>query len=93
MNCAIAFPEPKPAFWNPAGDEFAYGRAARTFLPKDQGGDADRFNPAGRDSIDAYIRSQLPPAERVVPADLLRNQDVLADVKDRIEERVKVAST
>jgi hypothetical protein len=82
------FPDPKPAFWNPAGDQFAYSRTARTFLPKDQGGDADRFDPDNRLYYD-YIRSQLPPAERVLPADLLRNKDVIADIKDRIEERVK----
>jgi hypothetical protein len=84
------FPDPKPTFWNPAGDQFAYGRVARTFLPKDQGGDADRYDPGNRRYYDLYIRSQLPPAERVVPADLLRNQAVIADIKERIEERVKV---
>ena len=43
-----AFAEAKPAFWNPPGDNFAYGRAARAFLPIEQGGEADRFNPAGQ---------------------------------------------
>ena len=84
------FPEPRPAFWNPANDQFAYGRVARTILPKDQGGDADRSGPDHPRYYDSYIRSQLPPVDRVVPADLLRNQDVIADIKERIEERVKV---
>ncbi len=85
------FPYPKPSFWNPPNDQFAYGRVGRTFLPKDQGGEADRYDPARRMLFDLYIRSLLPPAERVVPADLLRNQAVLADIKERIEERVKAA--
>jgi hypothetical protein len=85
------FPDPKPSFWNPPDDRFAYGRAARTFLPIDQGGDADRSDPSGRALHDGYFRSLLPPAERVVPAELLRNEAVIADIKERIEERVKVA--
>ncbi|HEV3386321.1 MAG TPA: hypothetical protein VG097_15980, partial [Gemmata sp.] len=36
-----AFPEPKPTFWNPPDDRFAYGRVSRMFLPKDQGGADD----------------------------------------------------
>jgi hypothetical protein len=85
------FPDPQPSFWNPPDDRFAYGRAARTFLPVDQGGEADRSDPAGRALHDGYVRSQLPPAERVVPTELLRNETVIADIKERIEERVKVA--
>jgi len=85
------FPDPKPSFWNPLDDRFTYGRAARTFLPMDQGGESDRLDPAGRGLYDNYMRAQLPPAERVVPSDLLRNETVIADIKERIEERVKVA--
>lgn len=77
------FPDPKPAYWNPPEDRFAYGRAARTFLPADMGG-ADRADPRGGRLYDHYIRSQLPPAERVVPAELLRNPDLVENVKERI---------
>jgi hypothetical protein len=33
-----AFPGPKPTFWNPVNDRFAYGRVSRTFLPLELGG-------------------------------------------------------
>ena len=42
-----AFPDPKPAFWNPVDDLFAYGRAARSYLPLDLGG-SDLGPPGGR---------------------------------------------
>jgi hypothetical protein len=77
------FPDPKPAYWNPADDRFAHGRAARTFLPADMGG-ADRADPRAGRLYDHYLRSQLPPAERVVPAELLRNRDLVENVKERI---------
>jgi hypothetical protein len=85
------FPDPKPAYWNPPEDRFAYGRTSRVFLPMEQGGDADRYDPRGRLLHDLYFRSLLPPASRIVPADLLQNQTVIDDIKQRIEERVKVA--
>lgn len=53
-----AFPDPKPAFWNPPEEPFAYGRVARSFLPADAGGD-DRGPPRGR-IYDAYRADQLP---------------------------------
>ena len=31
------FADPKPVYWNPPDDRFAYGRAARMFLPVDMG--------------------------------------------------------
>lgn len=53
-----AFPDPKPAFWNPPTDPFAYGRVARSFLPTDQGG-GDAGPPGGR-LYDDYFRDQVP---------------------------------
>jgi hypothetical protein len=83
------FPDPKPTFWNPPGDRFAYGRVARAFMPTDQGGEADRYDPRGRMLHDNYIRLLMPSAERVLPADLLQNQAVVENIKPRIEEMVK----
>lgn len=53
-----AFGDWKPTYWNPVNDPFAYGRAARTFLPVELGG-ADR-DPAGSRLYDLYIREQIP---------------------------------
>ncbi len=58
-----SFPDPKPAFWNPPDDpqfpnSFAYGWAARAFLPNDLGG-TDRGEP-GRRLYDAYQADQIP---------------------------------
>jgi hypothetical protein len=85
------FGEPKLAYWNPAEDQYAYGRVARAFLPVEEGGEADRFDPKNKRLYAEYIRSQLPAAERVLPPDLLRNQAVIGDVKERIEQHVKGA--
>lgn len=60
-----AFPDPKPAFWNPPEEPFAYGRVARSLLPTDMGG-ADR-GPTGGRLYDLYLREQLPPAVFRVP--------------------------
>lgn len=52
------FPDPKPTFWNPPEDRFAYGRASRTFLPRELGGTDD-----GQGQIriyDFYIQVQIP---------------------------------
>ena len=76
-----AFPDPKPAFWNVPGDRFAYGRTARVFLPVDEGG-TDRAEPGSR-MFEMYLWSQLPPQNQFLPAELLRQPDVLADVNDR----------
>lgn len=63
-----AFPDPKPAFWNPPGEPFAYGRAARSYLPTDMGG-SDSGPPGGR-LYDASLREQVPAAAFAVPAGL-----------------------
>lgn len=60
-----AFPDPKPAFWNPPDEPavpgaLAYGRAARALLPFDAGG-TDRGPPGGR-LYDIFRREQLPTA-------------------------------
>lgn len=60
-----AFPDPKPTFWNPPEEALAYGRAARSLLPFDQGG-ADRGQP-GQRLYDAFRRDQLPAAVFRVP--------------------------
>jgi hypothetical protein len=74
-----AFPDPKPKFWNPPADRFAYGRAARTFLPVDDGG-AD----ATRQLYAANLVAQIPAASQVVSAELLKYPDLLADVGKRV---------
>ncbi|MCI0700069.1 MAG: hypothetical protein L0241_03165 [Planctomycetia bacterium] len=56
----FAFPDPKPKFWNPLDDPFAYGRTARSFLPLEEGG-SDR-SPTGARLFDAYTREQIPPS-------------------------------
>lgn len=53
-----AFPDPKPEFWNPPNDQFAYGRVSRTFLPRDLGG-ADESPTSDRLYI-RYLRDLLP---------------------------------
>jgi hypothetical protein len=63
-----AFPDPKPAYWNPPGDAFAYGRVSRAFLPVEEGG-IDRRAPGTR-SIDQYLRSQIPEGVAATPVEL-----------------------
>lgn len=82
------FPDPKPAFWNPPNDRFAYGRTARTFLPVDQGG-ADRAPPSAERLYESYYRSQLPSERELTPPELRqsefqRNADVIGDIQKRI---------
>jgi hypothetical protein len=67
-----AFPDPKPAFWNPPQDRFAYGRTARLFLPREMGG-MDESPPRAR-LYDRYIESQYP------------NEKVLSDQFDRFQK-------
>jgi hypothetical protein len=69
------FPDPKPAFWNPPQDPYAYGRVARSYLPADLGG-SDRAAPGGR-LYDESLRAQIPQSafevpERLKGADRLR---------------------
>lgn len=63
-----AFPDPKPAFWNPPGDPFAYGRAARSYVPFEMGG-ADRGAPGAR-LYEASLRDQIPATAFVLPKEL-----------------------
>jgi hypothetical protein len=84
------FPDPKPNFWNPLEDRFAYGRAARTFLPVDQGG-ADRTEDTFQRLYDHYIRLQIPSEQAFIPVELQRNKDVAGDIKVRITERAREA--
>jgi len=82
------FPDPKPAFWNPPNDRFAYGRAARTFLPVDQGG-ADREPPSPQRLYEVYYRTQLPSERELTPpelrqSELQKNKDVIGDIQKRL---------
>jgi len=80
------FPDPKPAFWNPPNDQFAYGRTARMFLPVDQGG----TDPAERGPsrlFEANMRAQVPPGVLQVP-------DKLWEIPEAVERlRLEVAGT
>jgi hypothetical protein len=93
-----AFPDPKPAFWNPPKDRFAYGRTARMFLPVEEGG-ADRTELGPNRLYESYFRDQLPVPQRVLPDDFLKalneaggrdeqrrleNEAFLQDVRERI---------
>jgi hypothetical protein len=53
-----AYPDPKPAFWNPPNEPLAYGRCARSFLPLDQGGTA--AGAAGSRLYDLALHDQIP---------------------------------
>jgi hypothetical protein len=65
-----AFPDPKPAFWNPPDDPFAYGRASRSYLPLEAGG-GDRTPASGGPRLyELSLREQIPASVFRVPADL-----------------------
>lgn len=61
-----AFADPKPAFWNPPNDRFAYGRASRGFLPAEEGG-ADRTEPKQLRLHSLYLQSLLPRKQLALP--------------------------
>jgi hypothetical protein len=74
-----AFPDPKPAFWNPPDDPFAYGRASRSYLPLELGG-GDRTPPSPGRLYESSMREQIPPSAFRVSEDLrdaFRVQDPL----------------
>jgi hypothetical protein len=61
-----AFPDPKPTYWNPADDNFAYGRVGRWYLPVDMGGaDTNPISPLRL--YEASLREQLPATAFAVP--------------------------
>jgi hypothetical protein len=74
-----AFGELKPSYWNPPADRFAYGRAARTFLPADQGG-ADASEPSGR-LFDLYMLDQIPAAVFAPPQELKGNEEASTRIR------------
>jgi hypothetical protein len=78
------FPDPTTAFWNPPNDWNAYPRTARMFLPVDQGGAADRIAPDGRTVYDRYRAALLPPPDRVIPPELLRNEAISVTFKEHL---------
>jgi len=84
-----AFPDPKPAYWNPPNDQFAYGRTARLFLPLEHGG-ADRTEQSAGRLYEAYLRAQLPTDDRAIPPELRQNREVIEDVGDRIGQFARV---
>jgi hypothetical protein len=57
---SAAFPDPKPAFWNPPDDPFAYGRAARSYLPVEHGGTDPTPGSQAR-LYEASMLEQIPP--------------------------------
>jgi hypothetical protein len=64
-----AFPDPKPAYWNPAGDHFAYGRVGRSYLPIDMGG-ADPSPLSPLRLYESSLRDQIPAGAFVQPDQL-----------------------
>jgi hypothetical protein len=84
-----AFPDPKPEFWNPPNDRFAYGRTARAFLPVEEGGQATKTDPTVAQTFRDYIYSQLPIERDITtllansPVSLRENGEVLEDIKQR----------
>jgi hypothetical protein len=71
------FPDPKPIFWNPPNDRFAYGRTTRTFLPRDRGG-ADEALPPNRLFFDAYILEQVPSGLHITLPELQGSDNQIA---------------
>lgn len=69
-----AFPDPKPAFWNPPTDRLAYLRVARGFLPTDLGG-ADASPPSPLRLYESYIRDMLPAGVLQTPEQLRDSED------------------
>lgn len=65
-----AFPDPKPAFWNPPDEAYAYGRASRSYLPLEHGGSDRNPQSAGR-LYESSIREQIPGSSLAAPADLI----------------------
>lgn len=63
-----AFPDPKPVYWNPEADPFAYGRAARSYLPRDLGGTDG--GPQGSRLYEASLRDQIPASAFKMPEGL-----------------------
>jgi hypothetical protein len=64
-----AFPDPKPTYWNPADDNFAYGRVGRWYLPVDMGGS----DPSPMSPMRLYelsLRDQIPAGAFVPPESL-----------------------
>lgn len=67
-----AFPDPKPAYWNPPDDPFAYGRVARSYLPLDLGGSDPTAGSGGR-LYEASLREQVPETA-ITPPDELKSE-------------------
>lgn len=74
-----AFSDPKPAYWNPPTDGFAYGRISRTFLPVDDGG--TDTSPQGGRLLDQYMRSQFPAEVLTIPAELRGNEEAAERIR------------
>src|SRR5579883_2230268 len=62
---------PKPEFWNPPNDPFAYGRVARSYWPLDMGG-SDRTPQSPARLYETSLREQIPTSA-------IRPPDGLAD--------------
>ncbi len=68
-----AFPDPKPTYWNPPSDRFAFGRTGRLFLPHEEGG-ADRTERGAVRVYDLYFRDQVPADDRAIPFELRKTR-------------------
>ncbi len=77
------FADPKPAFWNPPDDRFAYGRTARTFLPVDEGG-SDRSPPGLGRLYDAYRISQIPREVFLPPPELRDSEEAASRIQQAV---------
>jgi hypothetical protein len=82
-----AFPDPKPAFWNPPDDPLAYGRASRSYLPVDLGGaDPTPFVPGGALRFyDLSLRAQIPNVELTADLAMQRFLSEVPSVRDRLD--------
>lgn len=89
-----AFPDPKPAFWNPPEDPFAYGRVSRSYLPLELGG-GDRTPQSPVRLYEASMREQIPPGAFALPpalaADLPENSQVRQELGTRAALLLAVA--
>jgi hypothetical protein len=82
------FPDPKPAFWNPPEDPCAYGRAARSYLPVERGGD-DQAPQSPARFYESSLRDQIPPTAFSSDAGLNR---LLEDLPPLAADRIRMTA-
>lgn len=74
------FGDLKPAFWNPPGDRFTYGRTLATFLPVEEGG-RSKNDPLQLYLL--YVQSLTPAGTVALPAGLGQS------LRQRLEEQAR----